>query len=107
MDRRLKLHEILCELVNITESDGDRHTYFEPPESVKMKYDAIKYSRKTIENIHANDAVYLQRDCYEIIVIYRNPDCELLKKVARLPMCTHDRNYKADNLIHDVFTLYY
>lgn len=107
MDRRLKLHEILCEIVNLTESNGDRHTYFQPPPSVNMKYDAIRYSRKSMDAVHANDAVYLQRDCYEIIVICRSPDSDIPKKVLALPMCRHDRSYIADNLYHDVFTLYY
>lgn len=107
MNKRLELHEILCNLINITEPDGDRHTYFQPPESVKMKYDAIRYSRKRIVNRFANNSVYNQRDCYEVIVIYEDPDSDLPKKVSRLPLCSFDRHYTSNNLNHDVFTLYY
>ena len=32
MDRRLKLHEELCDIL------GSRNVYFQPPETVKMKY---------------------------------------------------------------------
>jgi hypothetical protein len=86
---------------------GSRNVYFDPPESVKMKYDAIRYTRKQIENNYANDSVYNQNNCYELIVIYRDPDSDIPIKVSRLPKCRHDRHYVVDNLHHDVFTIYY
>lgn len=107
MSKRLELHDILCEIINITEPDGDRHVYFQPPESVKMKYDAIRYSRKTFDNKFANNKIYKQIDCYEVIAIYRNPDSDIPRKILKLPMCRHNTQYIKDNLIHDVFTLYY
>ena len=85
---------------------GNGNVYFNPPESVKMQYEAIRYSRKTIENEFANNSVYKQDDCYEVIAIYRNPDSDLPRKISRLPKCSHDRQYVVDNLIHDVFTIY-
>lgn len=86
---------------------GSRNVYFQPPSNVQMKYDAIRYSRKNIQNRFANNSVYNQRDCYEIIVIYKNPDSDLPRKISRLPLCSFDRHYTADNLNHDVFTIYY
>lgn len=100
MANRLELHEKFCEIL------GTRNAYFDPPASVKMVYDAIRYTRKKIENTFANDAVYSQRDCYEVIAIYRDPDSDLPRKLSRFPMCSHDRHYVADNLHHDVFTIY-
>lgn len=85
---------------------GSRNAYSDPPESVKMHYPAIRYSRKAIENRFANNSVYAQKNCYEVIVIYDDPDSELPIEISRLPMCSHDRHYVADNLHHDVFTLY-
>lgn len=107
MDKRLELHEILCGIVNITEPDGDRHTYFDPPSSVKIKYPAIVYSRKAIVNKHADNVVYKQGTAYELIVIDDDPDSEIVGKVSKLPMCWHDRHYKVDNLNHDAFTIYH
>ena len=101
MASRLKLHEILCENL------GSRNVYFQPPASVKMNYDAIVYSRKKIENTFADDSVYKQDHAYEVIVIYKDPDSEVPGKISRLPKCRFDRHYIADNLNHDVFTLYY
>jgi len=101
MDRRLNLQTELEKIL------GSRNVYFQPPASVKMSYDAIRYSRKNIQNSFANNSVYNQRDCYELIVIYKNPDSDLPRKISRLPMCSFDRHYTADNLNHDVFTIYY
>lgn len=86
---------------------GSRNVYYDPPESVKMQYDAIRYSRKKIDNRFANNNVYKQDNVYEVIVIYRDPDSDIPIKISKLPMCNHDRHYVADNLHHDVFTLYY
>lgn len=86
---------------------GSRNVYYQPPESVKMKYPAIVYSRKNIDNIFADDTVYTQNHSYELTVIDPNPDSEIVMKVSMLPACTFDRHYTADNLNHDVFRLYY
>ena len=107
MSKRLELHDILCEIVNITEPDGDRHVYFQPPESIKMKYPAIRYSLSNIGNRFANDSVYNQSNSYELIVIDKNPDSEIVDKISKLVFCSFNRSYISDNLNHFVFTIYY
>ena len=101
MSNRLELHEILCEVL------GSRNAYFQPPESVKMNYPAIVYSRNNIDNTFADNDVYMQSYSYKVIVIDKDPDSEIVKKVSKLPRCTFDHHYTFDNLNHDVFTLYY
>lgn len=101
MASRLELHEELCALL------GSRNVYYQPPESSKMQYPAIRYSRKDIENTHADNIAYLQKTCYEVIVIDKNPDSEIVVNLSKLPFCRFDRHYTADNLNHDIFTLYY
>lgn len=99
--RRLELHEILCEIL------GSRNAYFQPPESIKMNYPAIVYSLDDIENLFADDGVYLSKKRYQVIVIDKDPDSTLIDKVAALPTSQYNRHYTQDNLNHDVFTLYY
>lgn len=101
MSTRLELHEILCDCL------GSRNVYFQPPESIKMQYPAIVYSRDDIENEHANNGVYMQSTAYNVIVIDADPDSEVASKVSKLSQCTFDRRYAADNLNHDSFTLYF
>lgn len=101
MANRLDLQKVLEELL------GSKNVYFQPPESVKMKYPAIVYARKDIENTFADDSVYKQDYAYEIIVIDKDPDSEIPIKVSQLPRCRFDRHYKANNLNHYVLTLYF
>lgn len=101
MATRIDLQNVLEELL------GSRNVYYQPPESLKMSYPAIVYARKTIDNSYANNSVYKQNYAYEITVIDKNPDSEIVNKVSKLPTCRFDRHFKSDNLNHDVFTLYY
>ena len=99
MPRRLKLQALLEELL------GSRNVYFQPPESVKMKYPAIVYGLEDIENAFANDRVYLSKRKYLITVIDEDPDSEIVEKVSQLPACRFNRHFESDNLNHDVFIL--
>lgn len=101
MGNRLNLDAIFEELL------GSNEVYFQPPASVKMQYPAIVYRRYRINNEHADDSVYTQSLEYEVIVIDRDPDSEIVMKVSRLPRCGHERHYTADGLNHDVFKLIY
>ena len=101
MADRLELHSVLQELL------GSSNVYYQPPESIKMQYDAVRYSKKTIDSKYANDRKYSMIDCYEIIVISRLPDNPVIKKLLSLPYCSYDRHYIADNLHHDVLTIYW
>ena len=101
MPNRLDLQTKLEELL------GNRNVYYNPPASIKMNYDAIRYSKKRIDAKYANDKRYKNLTCYEIIVISRKPDHPVVEKLLDLPYSSYDRTYVADNLYHDVLTLYY
>ena len=101
MADRLELHSVLQELL------GSSNVYYQPPESIKMQYDAIRYSKKNIVSKYANDRKYSMMDCYEVTVISRLPDNPVIKKLLSLPYCSYDRHYVADNLHHDVLTIYW
>lgn len=102
MASRLELHDELCEVL------GTRNAYFQPPESVKMKYDAIRYELGEKDFKRANNGVYLSTNRYEGVVISRDPDTDIPDKlVARFKMISLGRPYVADNLNHYPFTLYY
>lgn len=101
MDRRPNLQTLLETVL------GSRNVYFQPPSSVHIKYPAIIYSRANIENLHANNRVYLGNIAYQLTVVDRDPDSEIVDKVSQLPKCSFNRHYVADNLHHDVFTIYF
>lgn len=102
MASRLKLHEELCEILE------NRQVYYQPPASVKLEYDCIKYSLSGINSKYANNQNYDAIKQYQVIVITRNPDSDIPDKILKhFSMCRFDRAYIADNLNHFVFTLYY
>lgn len=101
MGTRLELQKLFEQIL------GSRNVYFNPPESVKMEYPAIKYSRDDIRVQHADNLVYRKTNRYQVVVISRYSDDSIIENIISLPMCSYDRHYIADNLHHDVFTLYY
>ena len=101
MASRLDLQNKLEELL------GNRNVYYQPPESQKMKYPAIRYSRSTIDSKFANNTKYINRDSYELIIIDNDPDNEVIQKILELPLSKHDRHYISNNLHHDVIKLYF
>ena len=87
---------------------GTRQVYFQPPTNVKMEYPCIVYSRDAADASFADNASYRYTQRYQMTYIDRNPDTQtMVEKLARLPMCSYSRFYTADNLNHDVFTIYF
>lgn len=101
MERRLMLHKTL---VNVLGSDN---VYFQPPESVKIKYPCILYERDYIDTAFADNQPYMKTKRYSVVYITKNPDSCVVDKLSDLPMCSYERGYKSDNLNHDVFTIYF
>lgn len=101
MASRLKLQTKLEEML------GSRQVYYQPPESIKMEYPAIVYSKSKIQSTFANDTVYSKKTRYDVTVIDRRPDNPIIEKLMELPYCSYDRMFKSDNLNHDTLTLYY
>lgn len=107
MERRLKLH---AEFVDILQTKGekDERVYFQSPSSNHMSYPCIRYSKSTPDLKRANNRIYQNTDCYEVIVIDYDPESAIPNEILeRFPMCSIDRYYVADNLNHTVLTLYY
>lgn len=100
-DKRLELGALLKRTL------GSGNVYFQPPATLKMKYPCIRYERSDMAIFHANNGVYRVLPRYQLTVIYKDPDSDLPMKVAQLPRCAFDRHYTADNLNHDIFTIYW
>lgn len=102
MAERLTLHEELCELLR------SRNVYFNPPESVKMKYDAIRYQLGGKSLTRANNKIYRNVNQYDGVVITRSLETTIPDEMlSHFEMCSFGRPYTADNLNHYPFTLYY
>lgn len=101
MASRLNLQLLLENLL------GSRNVYFQPPESVKMKYPAIVYALEDIDNAYADNGVYSSYRKYSVAVIDEDPDSPFIDTVAALPTCRFNRHYTSDNLNHWVYSLYF
>ena len=101
MSKREELHTVLIDLL------GNSNVYYQPPQNTLMKYPCIRYSRDYVRKTSADDTAYLLKNRYQLIVISKTPDHPVIEKLLQRPMCSHDRHYYADNLHHDVLSIYY
>ena len=86
---------------------GSRNVYYNPPQNLEMKYDAIRYSLSNIQSKYANNIKYSKMKCYDLIVISKRPDPAVVDKILEMPYSSLNRPYVAENLHHYPITLYY
>lgn len=84
-----------------------QNVYYQPPESLKLTYPAIIYSRSEIQNGFADNVVYKQNHRYKVIVVDKNPDSSIVEAVSKIPGCSYGTHYISDGLNHDAFFIYY
>lgn len=100
--KRLDLHAKLCDIL------GSKNVYFQPPESIRLVYPCIVYSRSNVRTRYANNKVYNDFDLYDITVIDKDPDSTIYKDILKsFQMCSFNRFFTSDNLNHNVLSLYY
>lgn len=97
--RRLELHNLLLTFCP--------NCYFQPPESVKLKYPCIVYHRNSSNTTYADNNPYGFRFSYDVTVISRDSDDDIPRQIAKLQLCRFNRHFTKDNLNHDLFTLYW
>lgn len=101
-ERRLKLHERLCEVL------GSRNVYFQKPGTFKMSYPCIRYERDRGQHTYADNRTYIYRQAYQITYIDPKPNSDVVDKlINEFEEINFNRHYVADNLNHDVLILYY
>lgn len=103
MRSRLDLHEKLVDIL------GSRNVYFQPPATVKMQYPCIIYKRNVMDASYADNSKYSKSQNYMITVVYKDPDSDLSERLfSSFDFCSPNTpTYVADNLYHDVFTIYW
>lgn len=96
---RDELHDMLVDVL------GSSNVYFNPPETLKLKYPAIVYNRKNIKNTHADDIPYIQDVSYQVTVIDKDPESEIVAKLSELPQTSYVNNFTSSGMNHDVFII--
>lgn len=102
MASRLKLQKELETIL------GSRNVYYNPPETLKMKYPCIRYTLSKIDTDKADNINYIKNRRYQLTVIDTNPDTEIPDELLdHFAYCSSDRTYRSDGFQHHVLTLYY
>lgn len=102
MASRLNLQKELEDIL------GTKNVYFQPPSSVIMQYDAIRYKLASPDVKRASNKIYIKTNCYEGVVITRDPDTTIPNDILEhFEKCSFGTPYVTDNLNHYPFTLYY
>lgn len=83
------------------------HVYFQAPPNNKAQYPCIVYSRDGVSAQHADNELYQHAKRYQVTVIDRDPNTVLADKVEHLRFCAFQRSFKAADLNHYVFSLFF
>lgn|SRR5512134_2804051 len=100
MAPRQKLHDLL-------EAICPDRVHFQPPADAQLTYPAIVYRRSPGSHEFANNKTYMYSQQYDVTLISRDPDSDALREqIIAIPTATHDVFFVADNLNHDVYSIY-
>lgn len=103
-DRRLEFQDVLEQ----TSGLASEHVYFQPPPNTEMFYPCIVYERDNASFKSAdNRTAYIFVQRYQVTYISRDPDGDVIDKLAALPLSSYNRGFQTSGLNHDVFTIYY
>lgn len=102
MSKRTELHDKLCEIL------GSKNVYFQAPSSLKMQYDAIRYTLGGKDIKKADNKIYISRNRYDGVLIVKDQETDVIDKLLNgFDMCSLGTSYISDNLYHYPFTIYY
>ena len=98
-----QLQEILQEIM------GPNHkVYFQPPENLKLSYPCIVFGRNDAYVHHADNNPYMMSKRYSVTLMTKSADNDVyLDKILELPMCSFEREFKSDGIVHELFNIYF
>ena len=106
MASRLSLHEDLKTLL------GSSNVYYQPPESLKIKYPCFIYRLSSANVTPADNNIYLYTRQYHLTFITKDPDSELIDEIPKFfakkfKGCRMSAHFTSDNLNHYNYTIHY
>lgn len=104
MARRQELNQKLIEILGL----GSDHVYYNPPETIKLRYPCIIYNPTNKQTLMADNDTYRSINQYQLTIIDRNPDSEIVDNVINaFQYCTMERWFVYDELNQWVLRLFY
>lgn len=101
MGRRIDLQRDLEEIL------GSKNVYFQPPSNINLSYPCIVYNLSNIRTRFADNIPYRLTNRYTLTYIDRNPESDVIYKLAQRPLTTMDRTLRIDGLNHTYFSTYF
>ena len=101
MGQRLQLQTLLEDIL------GSDEVHFQPGENITMNYPAIVYNVDGLDTKWADNLTYNQVINYQVVVIHRDSDNDIWRKVGALPKSSLNRTEVVNNLNHYYFSLYF
>ncbi len=82
--------------------------YYQPPENIRLQYPCVVVELSNALMNYADNLPYLKNKRYSLTLMCLDADNEeYVNKLLELSMCTFDRRFINDRIVHDVFTIYY
>lgn len=109
MGTRHELHEEFKQLLGTSSKRGNEaRCFFQPPESLKLAYPCIIYSRERPDVIRADNLMYRRVRRYAVNYLTYDPDDPLIEQIEdHFPMCRLVRTNTASGLNHYHYDLFY
>lgn len=87
---------------------GDDQVHFQPPPDIDISYPCIVFERDNNASLNSADNIpYTWTQRYQVTYIDRNPDSDVIDKLAALPLSSFSRHFATSGLNHDVFVIYH
>lgn len=87
---------------------GNNNVYFQPPESVKLKYDCIIYKDVTPFLRRANNFVYILQHKYQITYVTSNKSSPIVDQMLHeFQLIDRVNDFVSDGLYHYIYELYF
>ena len=100
--KRLEFHRKLESI------PGVRKAYFQRPSNKGMIYPCILYKAEPKVKYYANNMPYMMGTNYTVYYIHTDPDDEVVDYIVQhFQYASHDQQYIADGLYHDVYNIFY
>ena len=86
---------------------GTTNVYFDPPESIKIKYPCIVYSLGGISQRKADNQTYIGLKRYGLTYITQEADDPMVDTLEELDYCHLNRPYTSNGLFHYAYDIYF
>ena len=109
MGTRHELHAEFKALLGTSESSGtEARCFFQPPESLKLTYPCIVYSRERPDVTRADNLMYARTHRYAVNYLTYDPDDPMIETLEdHFQMCRLVRVNTMNGLNHYHYDLYY